>query len=218
MEKLRGKFITFEGGEGAGKTTQSRLLVEHMNKAGVGAVWTREPGGCEGAEEIRNLVLKGSVDRWDGITELLLIYASRKVHTERKIKPALASGMAVVSDRYFDSSLAYQGFGHGLAIHKVDAVRKIVLDDFRPDLTILLDVDISLGLSRACAGTGKNRFEDMDMEFHRRVRNGFDHIYETNRNRCIRIDTANLSIEDLSKQIVDRVLEFFAPGTVKRAP
>ncbi|MDR1494996.1 MAG: dTMP kinase [Rickettsiales bacterium] len=211
MEKLRGRFITFEGGEGAGKTTQSKLLVEQMNKAGIGAIWTREPGGCEGAEEIRNLVLKGTVDKWDGITELLLLYASRKVHTERKIKPALNSGIAVVSDRYFDSSLAYQGFGHSLPLSKIDTVRKIVLDDFRPDLTLILDVDIGLGLSRACAGAGKNRFEDMDFEFHRRVRDGFNHIYEANPDRCIRIDTMDLSIEDLSGLIVERILKFFSP-------
>ncbi|MDR2777627.1 MAG: dTMP kinase [Rickettsiales bacterium] len=210
MEKLRGRFITFEGGEGAGKTTQSKLLVERMNGAGLEAIWTREPGGCEGAEEIRKLVLGGSVDRWDGITELFLIYASRRVHTEKKIKPALKNGTAVVSDRYLDSSLAYQGFGHGLSLDKINAVRDIVLDDFRPDLTLILDVDMELGLSRACAGAGKNRFEDMDLEFHRRVRNGFDHIYGENPDRCVRIDTTGLSIEDLSDRIVEVAIEFFS--------
>jgi dTMP kinase len=209
MEKLKGRFITFEGGEGAGKTTQSKLLVERMNKLGLDAIWTREPGGCEGAEEIRNLVLRGSVDKWDGITELLLIYASRRVHTERKIKPALGSGITVVSDRYFDSSLAYQGFGHGLSPDKINAVRNIVLGDFKPDLTLILDVDMELGLNRACLNGGKNRFEDMDLEFHKRVREGFDHIYSSNPERCVRIDTNNLSIENLSKQIFLSVTKFF---------
>ncbi|MDR1425889.1 MAG: dTMP kinase [Rickettsiales bacterium] len=210
MEKrLGGKFITFEGSEGAGKTTQSKLLVERLNKCGLEAVWTREPGGSEGAEEIRSLVLGGDVNRWDGITELLLIYAARRVHTEKKIKPALNRGALVVSDRYFDSSLAYQGFGHGLPLGQINAVRNIVLGDFKPDLTLLLDVDIELGLSRACANGGRNRFEDMDLEFHNRVREGFDQIYRDNRERFIRIDTTNVSEKDLSDRIFMKVSEFF---------
>src|SRR5574344_1807397 len=124
MEKLKGKFITFEGVEGAGKSTQSKLLVEYLNNNGVEAVWTREPGGCEGAEEIRKLLINGSVNKWDGITELLLMYAARRDHTEKKIKPLLAEGKVVISDRYFDSSLAYQGYGHNLDLSKIQKIRE----------------------------------------------------------------------------------------------
>ena len=114
IEGIKGKFITFEGIEGAGKSTQSRMLVEFLNKNGIEAVWTREPGGCPEAEEVRNILINGSVDKLDGMSELLLMYASRRLHTEKKIKPLLKEGKVVISDRYFDSTFAYQGFGSGI--------------------------------------------------------------------------------------------------------
>ncbi|MDR2078079.1 MAG: dTMP kinase [Rickettsiales bacterium] len=209
MEKLKGKFITFEGGDGAGKSTQSRLFVEYLNKNGREAVWSREPGGCVEAEEIRQLLLKGETNKWDGITELLLLYAARRVHTERKIKPLLDRNITVVSDRYFDSSLAYQGFGHGLPLPAIDSLRHIVLGDFEPDLTIILDIDTETGLDRSCRGGGKNRYESMTLEFHRRVKDGFDYIYKANPKRCIKIDVADASIETLSRQILEKVEQFF---------
>jgi dTMP kinase len=210
MEKLRGKFITFEGGEGAGKSTQSRLLVDYLNKNGLETVWSREPGGCREAEEIRQLLLKGEINKWDGVTELLLLYAARRVHTERKIKPLLSKNITVVSDRYFDSSLAYQGFGHGLSLSEIDTLRHIVLGDFRPDLTIILDIDVEIGLDRSCRGGGKNRYESMALEFHRKVKYGFDYIYRTNSERCVKIDVADVSIDDLSEQIREKIKQFFS--------
>ena len=176
MENLKGKFITFEGGEGVGKSTQSKLLVEELNKKGIKAVWTREPGGCDDAEEIRKLIVSGSANRWDGITELLLIYAARRVHTEKKIKPLLKDGVTVISDRYFDSSLAYQGFGHNLPIENVETIRKIVLEDFKPDVTIFLDMDTEAALMRTNKRGDKNRFEDMELSFHKKVKDGFEYI------------------------------------------
>ena len=142
IECLKGKFITFEGGEGAGKSTQSKMFVEYLNKNGIKAEWSREPGGCDEAEEIRSLLVRGSADKWDGVTELLLMYASRRVHTEKKIKPLLKQGITVVSDRYFDSTFAYQGFGYNLPIEKIESVKKVVLEDFKPDLTFFLDLDV----------------------------------------------------------------------------
>ncbi|MDR2778623.1 MAG: dTMP kinase [Rickettsiales bacterium] len=209
MERLRGKFITFEGGEGAGKSTQSKLFVEYLNRNGIETVWSREPGGCNEAEEIRQLLLKGEVNKWDGITELLLLYAARRMHTERKIKPLLAKNITVVSDRYFDSSLAYQGFGHNLPISEINTLRHIVLGDFRPDLTVILDIDTEVGLDRSCSGGGKNRYESMTLEFHRRVKDGFDYIYRNNAERCIKIDVADASIEDLSGEIREKIKLFF---------
>lgn len=210
MEKLKGKFITFEGGEGVGKSTQSKLFVEKLNENGIKTIWTREPGGCEDAEEIRKLIISGSAGRWDGITELLLIYAARRVHTEKKIKPLLKEGVTVVSDRYFDSSLAYQGFGHKLPIENVETIRKIVLGDFKPDLTIFLDMDTEEALKRTDKRGDKNRFEDMDLEFHKRVKNGFSYIMTHEKDRFIHIDVSGLEIGELTNIIIKQSTNFFS--------
>lgn len=208
MEKLKGKFITFEGVEGAGKSTQSKLLVEYLNNNGIEAVWTREPGGCEGAEEIRKLLVNGAVNKWDGITELLLMYAARRDHTEKKIKPLLKEGKVVVSDRYFDSTMAYQGYGYELDLNKIKQVQKIVLDDFEPDLTIILDLDVKQGLERTDKRGDKNRYEDMKIDFHNRVRNGFLNLVKENPKRVKLINVEDKSIEDLQKDIIDIILEY----------
>lgn len=206
---LKGKFITFEGGEGVGKTTQSKKLVEYLNNAGIKADWSREPGGCDEAEEIRNLLINGSVNKWDGITELLLMNAARRVHTEKKIKPLLKDGYTVVSDRYCDSTLAYQGFGYENSVKKIDDMKKIILDDFEPDLTIFLDLDVIEGLKRAGIRGDTNRFEEMDIKFHERVRQGFNFSYERSKNRCIKIDTTGYNIEDLFSEILAQAIAFF---------
>lgn len=203
FNKLKGKFITFEGVEGAGKSTQSRMLVDYLNNIGVEAVWTREPGGSDSAEEIRKLIISGAVNKWDGITELLLMYAARRDHTEKKIKPLLKEGKVVVSDRYFDSSFAYQGYGYGLDLNKIAEIQKIVLDDFKPDLTLILDLDVEEGLRRTDVRGEKNRFESMAVAFHNRVRNGFAEIAKNNPNRVKLINVENKTIEDLQKDILN---------------
>lgn len=209
MENLKGKFITFEGGEGVGKSTQSKLLVEELNEKGIKAVWTREPGGCDDAEEIRKLIVSGSANRWDGITELLLIYAARRVHTEKKIKPLLKDGVTVISDRYFDSSLAYQGFGHNLSIENVETIRKIVLENFKPDVTIFLDMDTEAALMRTNKRGDKNRFEDMELSFHKKVKDGFEYILSKENERFIRIDVTNITINELNKIIINKLTNYF---------
>ena len=209
LEKLKGKFITFEGVEGAGKSTQSKLLVEYLNTNGIKAVWTREPGGCEGAEEIRKLLVNGAVNKWDGITELLLMYASRRDHTEKKIKPFLKEGYVVVSDRYLDSTMAYQGYGYDLDLNKIKEVQKVVLDDFLPDLTIILDLDVIEGLQRTDKRGEKNRYEDMKVDFHNRVRNGFLNIAKQNTDRVKLINVKNKTIENLQKEINELIINFF---------
>ena len=203
LEKLRGKFITFEGAEGAGKSTQSKLLVEYLNSQGIDAVWTREPGGSNGAEEIREVLVKGSVNKWDSVTELLLMYAARRDHTEKKIKPLLKEGKVVISDRYFDSTVAYQGFGHQLDLKKIDTIRKVVLEDFKPDLTIILDIDIQKGQIRTHERGKRNRFDDMKIEFHNKVRNGFLTIVKNEPERCELINVNNLSIDEVQKKILE---------------
>lgn len=209
MEKLKGKFITFEGVEGAGKSTQSKLLVEYLNNNGIETVWTREPGGCEGAEEIRKLLVNGSVNKWDGITELLLMYAARRDHTEKKIKPLLKEGKVVISDRYFDSTMAYQGYGYQLDLNKIKIMQKLVLDEFKPDLTIILDLDVLKGLERTDKRGEKNRYEDMKVEFHKRVRNGFIEIAKEEQNRVKLINVENKSIEELQKYIISTISSKF---------
>lgn len=209
LEKLKGKFITFEGVEGAGKSTQSKLLVEYLNTNGIKAIWTREPGGCEGAEEIRKLLVNGAVNKWDGITELLLMYASRRDHTEKKIKPFLKEGYVVVSDRYLDSTMAYQGYGYDLDLNKIKEVQKVVLDDFLPDLTIILDLDVIEGLQRTDKRGEKNRYEDMKVDFHNRVRNGFLNIAKQNADRVKLINVKNKTIENLQKEINELIIKFF---------
>ena len=209
LKYLKGKFITFEGGEGVGKTTQSKKLVEYLNNAGIKADWSREPGGCEEAEEIRKLLITGSVNKWDGITELLLMNASRRVHTEKRIKPLLQEGYTVVSDRYCDSTLAYQGFGHKNSVKKIDDMQKIILDDFKPDLTIFLDLDPLIGLKRADNRGNTNRFEEYDVEFHKRVRDGFNFAYERDNSRYIKIDVENKDIEELFSEILNKAIIFF---------
>ncbi len=206
LEKLKGKFITFEGVEGAGKSTQSKLLVEYLNKNGIEAVWTREPGGSEGAEEIRKLLINGTVNKWDGITELLLMYAARRDHTEKKIKPLLAEGKVVISDRYFDSTLAYQGYGHQLNLNKIRMVQEVVLEDFKPNITIILDLDAEKGLKRTDIRGEKNRFEDMKLDFHKRVREGFRKTAEQEPDRVKIINVENKSIEELQKEIIQLIL------------
>lgn len=206
LSKIRGKFITFEGGEGAGKSTQSKKIVEYLNDNGIEAVWTREPGGCEDAEEIRKLLISGGKDRWDGITELLLMYAARRIHTEKKIKPLLKKGVTVISDRYLDSSFAYQGFASNIPLETINTVRNIVLEDFRPDLTIFLDLDTEKGLKRTEIRGEKNRFEEKDLVFHKKVREGFNYIYENEKNRkIIKIDVDSKSVDELFFIILNNI-------------
>ena len=186
-----GKFITFEGGEGAGKTTQAKMLCEALEGAGIETLLTREPGGTFGAEAIRNLVLEGTSDRWSGMTELLLMYAARLDHMEKLIKPALERGVWVISDRFADSSLAYQGYARGLGAEKVKAVHAAVMDEFEPDLTILFDIDPILAQKRVeTRGEDLSRFDAESIAFHNTLREAFLNIAEENSERIYTVDAA----------------------------
>ena len=185
----RGKFVTFEGGEGAGKSTQAKLLADALEKAGVETLQTREPGGTFGAEAIRDLVLEGTTDRWSGMTELLLMYAARLDHVEKLIKPALERGVWVISDRFADSSLAYQGHARGLGADQVKSLHQVVMNGFEPDLTILFDMDPVLAQKRVeTRGEHLTRFDSEGLEFHKTLRKAFLEIANENPDRIQTVD------------------------------
>lgn len=204
----RGCFITLEGGEGAGKSTQIDLLGGGLRAAGRDVIATREPGGAPGAEEIRNVLVSGKVDRWAPLSELLLFVAARHEHLVRTIKPALARGASVLCDRFSDSTMAYQGYGHHL-IKECEALDHMALGNFRPDLTLILDLPVELGLERARArrGGGK-RYEQMGLDFHRRVRDGFLDIARREPARCRVID-ARGTVEAVQAALRHAVVERF---------
>lgn len=185
----KGRFITLEGGEGAGKSTQLRRLAETLAARGIDVLTTREPGGSQGAEEIRALLVSGDTGRWGPVTEALLHSAARRDHLERTVWPALEAGRWVVCDRFFDSTMAYQGYGLGLGRERIAALQALALDGFRPDLTLILDIDVQTGLRRAAARAGgEDRYERMDVGFHERLRHGFLDIAEREPERCAVID------------------------------
>jgi dTMP kinase len=185
----RGRFITFEGGEGAGKSTQLKRLALRLEAGGREVVATREPGGSPGAEHIRALVLNGSADRWSPVTETLLMYASRRDHVERVIRPALERGAWVVCDRFADSTRAYQGAAGGTDPAFIAALETYVLEGTRPDLTLIFDLPTEVGLQRAHARAGAEmRFESKGLAFHERLRAAFLEIARIEPERCAVID------------------------------
>ena len=195
----RGSFITIEGGEGAGKSTHAALLGRALGGAGIDAVVTREPGGAPGAEEIRALLVEGAVSRWDPMSEALLHYAARKEHLEMTVIPALNAGRWVISDRFADSTMAYQGYGHELGRGAIARLHQLVIGNFSPDLTVILDLAVELGLERVEAGN-EDRYERMGVEFHRRLRQGYLEIARNEPGRCALVD-AGQSIEDIQTAI-----------------
>lgn len=209
MSSVPGLFISFEGGEGSGKTTQIRRLESWFRQRGREVVVTREPGGSPGAEEIRNLLLTGDPGRWDAVTEALLMFASRRDHVERTIRPALAEGKVVLCDRFADSSVAYQGFGHGLGAEFIRNLWQIAIDGFKPDLTLIFDLPVEVGLERAGArfaniSAAEDRFERMGTEFHQRLRNGFIEIARKTPERCEIVD-ANGDIDLVCERMISVV-------------
>lgn len=209
---VRGRFITFEGGEGAGKSTQIRVLAAALEKAGQDVCLTREPGGSAGAEQIRELLVTGDPQRWDAMTELLLLYAARRDHVRRLIEPALEKGCWVLCDRFADSTMAYQGYGHGLDRSKIAELHKIVLGELGPDLTIILDLDPIVGLARtrisdeAQRRGAEDRFERMEIEFHQRMRDGFREIAAAEQERVVLVD-AEVGADSVSNTISELVRE-----------
>ncbi|MEQ9813177.1 MAG: dTMP kinase [Azospirillaceae bacterium] len=205
----RGLFITFEGGEGSGKSTQAARLAAHLRERGLAVVLTREPGGSPGAEAIRKLLVEGDTARWTGRGELFLHFAARADHVERVIQPALARGACVVCDRFTDSTMAYQGYAHGLGREAVERLADVCHPGLKPDITFLLDIPVEVGMKRSgLRDSAENRYERMPLEFHERIRNAFLDIASRDAER-IRLIDASADISALEKIIrlnVDEML------------
>ena len=203
-----GFFITFEGGEGTGKSTQIKLLEEYLKAKGEDVVSTKEPGGTDVGLEIRKLLVCGDKDKFDAIAEALLYFADRHIHLTKKIWPAMENGAIVMSDRFADSTFAYQYWGYNKRVSKetLQQLYKIAVGDFKPDLTVILDIDPKIGLERSfnkakTMEVKELRFEGREFEFHQNLRKGFLEIAKAEPERCIVLD-ANKSIEELHKDIV----------------
>ena len=208
-----GKFITFEGGEGAGKSTHAKRLATFLGARGIDVTRTREPGGSEGAEEIRKILVEGAPGRWTPLTETFLYAAARADHVARLIAPALAAGRWVISDRFTDSTLAYQGYGHGLDGATIERINVLATGGLTPDLTVLLDLPVEEGLARAGKraqdgppGSREDRYERMDRMFHQRLRDGFRAIAAAETARCLIID-ATRPVDDVATEIATAVTE-----------
>ncbi|TAN56061.1 MAG: dTMP kinase [Rhodospirillales bacterium] len=205
----KANFITLEGGEGGGKSTQARKLAEFLKTKGHEVLLTREPGGSPGAEDIRKLLVSGEPGRWDAMTEALLHTAARRDHLQRTVWPALEAGTWVISDRFVDSTLAYQGYGHELGAERILDMHRIANDGFMPDLTLILDLPVEAGLARANSrGGGEDRYERMKLEFHHRLRQGFLKIAANDPKRC-RVVDASRNMDDVAAQIQHIATEIF---------
>lgn len=204
-----GLFISFEGGEGSGKTTQINKLAEILTHSKRKVITTREPGGTPEGEKVRSLIVQREGGDWNPMAECLLLFAARVMHVEKIIKPALERGKIIISDRFTDSTRAYQGYGRGFSLEMIERINTLTLDNFKPDLTFILDIDPKKGLSRSSRRLAaedlhinqtEDRFENMDLEFHEKLRKGFLDIAQKDSKRCVVLD-ATLSIEDLTKKI-----------------
>ncbi len=195
-------FITFEGGEGSGKSTQIRRLAARLGAAGRDVLITREPGGTPEAEAVRTLLVSGDVARWTPNSEALLNYAAREQHLEQVIRPALAAGRTVLCDRFMDSTRAYQGYAGGCAPSFIDALEKTIVGVTRPDLTLVFDLDPTVGLARARSrgdAVSEDRYERKGLAFHQKLREGFLDILRRDPTRCRFIDAA----QDIEQVAID---------------
>ena len=206
---MKNYFITFEGGEGSGKSTQIDLLNNFLTLKGADVLCTREPGGTPSAEVIRDLVIKGDTNRWLPMTESLLMWASRYEHVEALIKPSLNAGKWVICDRFYHSTYAYQGVGHDLGLESMKSIKRLVIGDIRPDLVFLLDIDPIKGIKRTKnRNSNEDRFENMDLTFHSDLRDAFLMLSKEEADRFVVID-AELDIREISKIISEEVLNRF---------
>lgn len=203
---MRGKFITIDGGDGAGKSTQVRLLGDALKERGVDVILTREIGGTPEGEAARTLFI---TQDWNGIEGVFIQFAARSVHVRKLIEPALRAGKWVVSDRFFDGTYAYQGYGQGVPLEQIDSVRRIALGEFEPDMTLIFNFGAAEGIERLLAERGKaDRFEQMGADFHQRVNNGYAEIARKNPHRCTTIDATG-TIEAVQQRVWTAVQQKF---------
>jgi len=195
-ELNKGLFISLEGGEGSGKTTQINRLAESLTNEGYKVITTREPGGTPEGESIRHLLVQRDGGNWNAMAEILLLFAARVMHVEKIIKPAIATGKIIICDRFTDSTFAYQGYGRGFDIDLIKDIQKSTIGDLTPDITLILDIDAKQGLERSTkrlSGIGgfeqtEDRFERLDIDFHERLRQGFLDIAKAEPGRCHVVD------------------------------
>ncbi len=196
-------FITFEGGDGSGKSTQVNLLKDYLDNLNFETVKTREPGGTPSAEILRDLLTTGEVEKWTPMSEALLMWASRYEHLIQVIEPALNSGKNVICDRFYDSTYAYQGVAHNLGIDKMEKLKKIIIGDIEPDITFVLDIDPKEGLKRSLDRSNQeNRFESYNIDFHNNIRSAFLEIAKKNKDRCVVID-ASINEQEINNLIIN---------------
>ena len=201
MSDKRGLFLTLEGAEGVGKSTNISFITEYLEQRGIEYVLTREPGGTQLAERIRDLLLAVHEESMSELTELLLVFAARAQHLDKIIEPALATGKWVVCDRFTDATFAYQGAGRGLSMETIDQLQSMVQGDLRPDLTIILDLDPEIGMQRASNRGELDRFEREQQSFFRHVRQGYLDIAQAEPDRCTVID-ASKALEDVKRNLL----------------
>jgi dTMP kinase len=212
----RGRLVTFEGGEGAGKSTQVERLAGALRAAGLDPLVTREPGGTPGAEQIRRLLVEGPPERWLPLSEALLLLAARYDHVARRITPALAEGRWVLCDRFMDSTRVYQGVAGAAGAELIDRLHASVLGDLRPDLTVILDVPVATGFGRRRGA--RQRYERMPAAFHERVREGFLALARAEPDRCVVVDATRPSdaVADDVRDLVARRLGVDLGGAAAR--
>lgn len=207
---MNGTFITFEGGEGAGKTTQINRLAQSFTDKGYKVITTREPGGTPEAEKIRDLLVQRDGGKWSPISEALLLFAAREMHVKRVIRPALDDGHILICDRFTDSTRAYQGYGHGLDLSIIETLKETVLGGLEPDLTFILDIDAKTGLGRSerrlasealSIKQKEDRFESLDISFHEKLRQGFLSIAKENPDRC-KVFDADKNLDGIAAKIL----------------
>tara|TARA_B110000014_G_scaffold30881_1_gene19378 strand:- start:312 stop:1004 length:693 start_codon:yes stop_codon:yes gene_type:complete len=209
-----GKFITFEGGEGTGKSTQILNLSKYLKSIGFDVVKTREPGGSIESDKIRSILVSGSTNQWDPISEVLLNFAARREHFIKTILPALKKGCWVLSDRYADSTFAYQGYAQGVDKSFIKELYSDVIGDLKPDITVIFDMPVEESLTRANIRNKnkkilEDRYERMDLDFHRKIRSGFLSIAKENPERC-KVIKANDNIENVTYNIRNLIKKEFS--------
>lgn len=215
VPRPRGKFITFEGGEGSGKSTQLKLLGDFLHQRKINNILSKEPGGTEIGQELRRLLVTGDKDKFDAVAECLLYYADRRIHLTNKVWPALNDGVWVLSDRFADSTVAYQYYGYEkkVSLESLNMLYDVTVGDFKPDLTILFDLDPKVGLERSYKKAlgmevKETRFEDRGLDFHNRLREGYLELAEQDKNRFVVLN-ANKPIEDLHHEVIRVIAERF---------
>jgi dTMP kinase len=204
----KGFFITFEGGEGSGKTTQSELLYNNLKQKGLNVTRTREPGGTILAESIREILLKGDKDKMSSLTELYLFSAARRDHIDNVIAPSLKNNEIVICDRFIDSTTAYQGYAGNIDLNLINSINNFTIGSIIPNITYIFDIDPNIGLKRSINTTSEEiRFEEKDIGYHKKIRSGFLEIAKNNSDRCIVID---------AEQELKKIEEFLLNLTIKK--